>query len=81
VTGPVEVNITVDDRHLDALDEVAERLRGKGMRVGRMLPTVGSITGTIDDPALIGDLLAVEGVLTAEPARTVGIPPPDAPVQ
>jgi hypothetical protein len=81
VTGSVEVNVTVDDGHLDALDDGAERLQAAGMRLGRTLPALGSITGTVDDPARIGDLMAVEGVLTAEAARTTGIPPPDAPVQ
>jgi hypothetical protein len=80
MTG-VEVNITVDEAHLEALDEVAERLRAAGLRGGQTLPAVGSITGTVDHPRQLEHLKAVQGVRAAELSRAIDVPPRDAPVQ
>jgi hypothetical protein len=77
----VEVNITVDEGHLGALEVVAERLRAAGLRRGQTLPAIGSITGTVDDPRQLEDLKAVQGVQVAELSRSIDLPPPDAPVQ
>ena len=77
----VEVNITVDESHLEALDDVAERLCAAGLTLGQTLPTIGAITGTLDDPRRLDDLKAVQGVLAAELSRAIEAPPPDAPVQ
>jgi hypothetical protein len=77
----VVVNIIVDEGHLEALEDVAERLRAAGLRRGRTLPAIGSITGMVDDPRQLEDLKAVQGVQAAELSRSVELPPPDAPVQ
>ncbi len=77
----VGVNITVDEGHLEALDDVAERLCAAGLRLGRTLPAIGAITGTLDDPRRLEDLKAVQGVQDAELSRAIDMPPPDAPVQ
>jgi hypothetical protein len=80
VTG-VEVSITVDEGHLEALDDVAERLSAAGLRLGRTLPALGAIIGTLDDPRRLEDLKAVQGVQAAELSRAIDLPPPDTPVQ
>jgi precorrin-6B methylase 2 len=73
-----DVTVLVDDDHRGAIEEVAAALERAGLRVGRVLPAVGAITGSIEEPAA---LARVEGVAAIEPAREVRLPPPDADVQ
>jgi hypothetical protein len=73
-----EVTVLVDDDHLAAIDEVAAALQRAGLRLGDVLPAVGAITGSVDDP---GALERVEGVAAVEPVHEVHLPPPDEEVQ
>jgi hypothetical protein len=73
-----DVTVLVDDDHLAAIDEVAAALQTAGLRLGEVLPAVGAITGSVDDPAA---LEAVPGVAAVEPAQEVHLPPPDEEVQ
>jgi precorrin-6B methylase 2 len=73
-----DVTVLVDDDHLARIDEVAAALQRAGLRVGDVLPAVGAITGSIDEPAA---LATVEGVAAIEPAREIRLPPPDEDVQ
>jgi hypothetical protein len=59
------------------IDEVAERLRAAGMKVGQVLAAIGIITGSVQ--AGRREALAdIAGVVAVEPERAVSIAPPDA---
>jgi hypothetical protein len=77
----IDVSILIADDHLEAIDDVAAALREAGLRRDQTLPSAGVITGAVDDAAALESMAAVKGVTAVEPARSVGIPPPDAPVQ
>jgi hypothetical protein len=72
------VTVTVDDDHLDAVDEVAAELSRRGMDVEAVLGTLGMVTGTVERPEV---LRTVSGVLSVDADEEVRIPPPDADVQ
>jgi uncharacterized membrane-anchored protein len=74
------VTITVDDTHLDRIDEVAAHLRSSGMQVDQVLNEIGVISGSVpDDRRQL--LKTVTGVQSVEDAATVQLPPPESPVQ
>jgi hypothetical protein len=73
-------SVTVDDGHRADLDAVAAALRDSGMRVDRVLGSLGLITGQAPADAR-PSLLAVEGVSSVDEQLRVQLPPPDAPVQ
>jgi hypothetical protein len=73
-----DVTVLVDDDHLAVIDEVAAALQRAGLRLGEVLPALGAITGSVDDPAA---LAAVEGVAAVELAQEIQLPPPDEDVQ
>ncbi|MCZ2860448.1 hypothetical protein [Blastococcus sp. VKM Ac-2987] len=75
-----DVSVTVDDRHLAALDGVVQGLRARGMRVDQVLDGLGIITGSVPSGTL-GALTGVAGVLSVDEQLTHRLAPPDAPVQ
>ena len=81
MSGPVEVNVLVDDDHLATIDEVASALSREGLAVKKTLRSVGVITGAVADTGVTDALGAVAGVVGVEVNREVQLPPPDAPVQ
>ena len=74
------VSVTVDDRHLSALDGVVQNLRARGMQVEQVLAGLGIITGSAPAGAL-GALTAVAGVVSVDEQLVHRLPPPDAPLQ
>jgi hypothetical protein len=76
----VALTVSVDDEHLDRLENVADRLREAGMRVERALPTIGTITGAVPASKLQA-VRAIEGVADVEESREYQLPPPDSPIQ
>lgn len=74
------VSVTVDDEHVDRIDEVAAALRAAGLDVTDVLGATGVITGTVADDRrdALADLNGVESVAADVDYR---LPPPDAPVQ
>ncbi|MCF6507419.1 ketohydroxyglutarate aldolase [Blastococcus sp. MG754426] len=74
------VSVTVDDRHLSALDGVVQGLRARGMQVEQVLDGLGIITGSVPAGTL-GALSAVTGVASVDEQRVHRLPPPGAPVQ
>jgi hypothetical protein len=76
----VELSVTVDDGHLPAIEDVAARLRARGMQVEQVLEGLGIITGSASS-AVRNSLTAVEGVAAVDEQLTHQLPPPDAPVQ
>ena len=81
MSGPVEVNVLIDDDHLAEIDEVASALSREGLAVGKTLRSVGVITGSLSDTGRTDALRTVAGVVGVEVKRDVQLPPPDAPVQ
>ena len=74
------VTITVDDTHLDRIEEVAAHLRSSGMQVDQVFNEIGVISGSVpDDRRQL--LKTVTGVQSVEVAATVQLPPPESPVQ
>jgi hypothetical protein len=77
----VEVTVLVDDEHVGAIDDVAASLQAHGFELGEVLAETGVITGRLPDAARTAALEEVDGVTAVEVARTVRLPPPDAPTQ
>jgi hypothetical protein len=75
------VTVLVAGDRLGAIDGIAAALRDAGLQQLQVLPATGVITGAVDDAAAAERLAALDGVAAVEPARDVGIAPPDAPVQ
>lgn len=75
-----QFSVTVDGGHVAELDSVASALAASGMRVERVLGTLGLITGQAPADARAA-LLAVPGVSSVDEQLRVRLPPPDAPVQ
>jgi hypothetical protein len=73
-----DVTVLVDDEHLAAIDKVAVALQRAGLRLRDVLPAVGAITGSVDDPQALAD---VAGVAAVEQAQAIQLPPPDEEVQ
>jgi uncharacterized membrane-anchored protein len=74
------VTVTVDDTHLDRVEEVAAHLRSSGMQVDQVLNEIGVISGSVpDDRRQL--LKTVTGVQSVEDTTTVQLPPPESPVQ
>lgn len=75
-----QVSITVDDAHLDAMSEVVDALRARGLHVEQVLDEVGVITGSVSQDRHAA-LEAVDGVVSVVPEQRYRLPPPDSPVQ
>ena len=73
-----KVSVTVDDEHLDTIDEVAEGLRERGLQVEQVLPSVGIVTGTVQDVAALN---SVPGVVSVDLEEGIDIGPPDQEIQ
>ena len=74
------VIVTVDDAHLAGVGAVADTLRERGLQVEQVLDGLGLITGQLPAGQPL-TALRVAGVAAVEEARSVRLPPPDAPVQ
>lgn len=74
------VVVTVTDEALKNIKAVAQKLRAKGMKVDRVLPITGVITGSCSEAkkALLGQ---VTGVNSVEDEAEVQLAPPDSEVQ
>lgn len=78
-----DVQISVGDEHLDAIEEVAAGVRARGLNVTQVLDLTGIIYGTsdreIDD--LRADLLSIPGVASVEEVGYFQVPPPGSDIQ
>lgn len=72
--------VTVTDDALNKIDELAERLKAKGMKVDQVLPATGVITGSAASTKM-PTLEKVDGVMSVEEELTIQLPSPDSPVQ
>lgn len=76
----VEYIVTVQSQYLDRVQEVTEHLESAGLKVERVLGTLGQIVGRAEEakrPTLAG----VEGVQSVDPDRQFRIAPPDSEIQ
>jgi len=80
MSRPVGIVVSVDDDHLDGMDEVAAGVREAGMRVADVLDTVGMITG-MAHPESLDVLGSVPGVARVERQHGYQLAPPDSDVQ
>ena len=71
---------SVQEDHLDRIAEVVQGLNAKGFHVEQVLADIGMITGYTEDASTIGTV-RVKGINSLEPDRSVGISPPDSPIQ
>jgi hypothetical protein len=74
------VLVSVDDVHIDRVDEVADELRAAGLDVDQVMGASGMITGSME-PSKVDALKKIRGVSAVELERHVRIPPPDSEVQ
>lgn len=76
----VQVTVSVDDAHLEQIDQVAEQLKAAGLDVEQTMSTLGIVTGSVDSDKM-SDLSEVTGVDSVEVDRTITLPPPGSDVQ
>lgn len=74
------VIVTVSDDALPNIHQLADELGAKGMKVDRVMPVTGVITGSLK-ASKVSALGKVVGVLSVEEETTAQLPPPDSPVQ
>ena len=72
------VIVTVTDAMLPDIHGVAERLVAKGMKVDRVLPMTGVISGSSAASKMSG-LKNVSGVMSVEEEAVAELPPPGSP--
>lgn len=72
--------VTVADDALKDIAQLANKLKAKGMKVDRVLPITGVISGSLEVSKMAG-LQDVEGVMSVEEEVSAELPPPDSPLQ
>ena len=72
------VVVTVADAAVGNIQQLADKLTAKGMKVDRVMPITGVVAGSVD-PAKVPGLREVDGVLGIEDELMVHLPPPGAP--
>lgn len=72
--------VTVADDALKNIHELAARLVAKGMKVDRVLPTTGIISGSCASTKM-GELENVDGVTSVEEEASAELPPPGSSLQ
>lgn len=77
---PNSITVTVDDDHLDRIEDVADQLRASGVQVHQVLGSVGIITGEVTDAARPA-ITQVPGVASVEDQQTFQLAPPDSDIQ
>ncbi|NDK31018.1 hypothetical protein [Nesterenkonia haasae] len=75
--------ITVDDEHVQGIDEVVDALEAVGFRASGVLRSLGQVTGETtstqqDDESLRQALAAVAGVASVDAARRYRVAPSDS---
>ena len=77
---PVEVVVTVDEKHLSRLSAIASQLESVGLMNAQIMAGIGVITGQATKDSM-SDLKGIEGILTVEQSGQVQIAPPDSSIQ
>ena len=68
----ISMTVTLDDAR--SAQQMSDALEGLGLKVERVMPEIGVITGTGDE-ALLDRLRALDGVAEARPEHGVRLPP------
>lgn len=71
--------VTVDDAHMSSIQDVAKRLRARGMKVDEVMEGTGMISGTYAKQT--SSLNRIRGVSSVEEQPRFQLPPPDSDVQ
>ena len=79
-SAKTKVNIVVADDYENRFPEVVEAAQQAGLDVEEQLPTIGLITGTIDESKR-SMLERVQGVAAVEAPRTYQLSPPESDIQ
>jgi hypothetical protein len=79
-SAKMKVNIVVADDYENRFPEVVEAAQQAGLDVEEQLPTIGLITGTIDESKR-SMLERVQGVAAVEAPRTYQLSPPESDIQ
>ena len=58
------VSVTVDDEHLESMDQVVDALKQRGMHVDSVLESLGLVTGSTPDASALREVEGVSGVDT-----------------
>jgi hypothetical protein len=72
--------VTVTDDMLKNIHQVADHLSARGMKVKRVMPITGVITGS-SESAKMPALSHVDGVMSIEEEAVAVLPPADSPLQ
>lgn len=78
-TNERPVIVTVNDQMLPSIQQVADQLASRGLKVDRVLPYSGVISGSYADD--LSALNGVDGVLSVEEEASASLPPSDADLQ
>ena len=76
----IKVTISLNDAHLEQIDQVTKQLQEAGLEVKQTLSTLGIITGTIETDKR-SSLSEITGVESVEIDQTIQLAPPDSAVQ
>jgi hypothetical protein len=79
-SAKTKVSIVVAEDYESRFPEVLEAAQLAGLEVEEQLPTIGVITGTIDESKR-SMLERVQGVAAVESPRTYQLPPPESDIQ
>ena len=79
-TSRVDVVISVDSGSLSRIEDVAEELRTSGLSVKKIMPAIGTITGSVEETRM-GKLRSVRGIVAVEVSREYRVPPPQSNIQ
>ena len=77
---PLEVVVTVDEKHLSRLSAIASQLESAGLMNAQIMAGIGVITGQATKDSM-SDLKGIEGILTVDQSGQVQIAPPDSSIQ
>ncbi|GAA1865191.1 hypothetical protein GCM10009715_10460 [Paeniglutamicibacter psychrophenolicus] len=72
--------VTVQDAYLERIKEVTKELETAGLKIDRVLGTLGQVVGHAKDSGR-NQLAGVRGVESVVPERRLGIGPPESDVQ
>jgi hypothetical protein len=72
--------VIVSDKMLKNINQVADHLAAEGMKVNRVMPVTGVISGSCTS-SNVSALEKVEGVMSVEEEVTAHLPSPDSSVQ
>lgn len=76
----IDVVVTVAEAHLPNIEQLAGRLKSKGLTVTHTMGAIGTIAGSAS-PTALARLRKVAGVRAVEASGGVQIAPPESDVQ